>query len=118
MKRLYLTSSTLLLHLGEYPDMGRVVENLVITYSGAQFFWRKGTSEVDCVAIRDDEVVPLESKYKNNIRKKDIKGLLKFMDNFEVKGGLVVTKDREVEEVVDGKHIEFVPLWRWLLEWG
>lgn len=116
MKRLYLTSTTLLLHLWEHPDMGRVVENLVVTNSGARFFWRKGTSEVDCVLVRGDEVIPLESKYRNNIRKKDIKGLLKFMETFSVEKGLVVTKDREGEELVDGKWIVFVPLWKWLLE--
>ena len=116
MKRLYLTSATLLLHLWEHPDMGRVVENLVVTNSGARFFWRKGTSEVDCVLVRGDEVVPLVSRYKNNIRKKDIKGLLKFMETFSVEKGLVVTKDREGEELVDGKWIVFVPLWKWLLE--
>jgi predicted AAA+ superfamily ATPase len=112
MKRLYLTSATLLLHLWEHPDMGRVVENLVVTRSGARFFWRKGTSEVDCVLVRGDEVVPLVSRYKNNIRKKDIKGLLKFMETFSAEKGLVVTKDREGEELVDGKWIVFVPLWK------
>ena len=118
MKRLYLTSSTMLYHLWEHPDIGRVVENLVVNYSGTSFFWRKGISEVDCVVIKNDVVVPLESKYKNNIRKKDIKGLLKFMDVFSVKRGFVVTKDKEGEELIDGKLIVFVPLWKWLLEWG
>ncbi len=68
------------------------------------------------MVVKDDEVVPLESRYKNNIRKKDIKGLLKFMETFSVEKGLVVTKDREGEELVDGKWIVFVPLWKWLLE--
>ncbi len=46
--------------------------------------------------VKDDEVVPLESKYKNNIKKKDMEG----------------------EELIDGKLIVFVPLWKWLLERG
>ncbi len=68
--------------------------------------------------VKDDEVVPLESRYKNNIRKKDIKGLLKFMNIFSVKRGFVVTKDIEGKELIDGKLIVFVPLWKWLLERG
>ena len=48
--------------------------------------------------------------YKNNIRKKDIKGLLKFMDIFSVKRGFVVTKEMGGEELIDGKLIIFVPL--------
>jgi uncharacterized protein len=98
------------------PDIGRVVENLVITHSEAQFLWRKGTSEMDCVLVKDDVVVPLESRYKNNIRKKDIKGLLKFMDVFSIEKGFVVTKELENDELIDGKLIVFVPLWKWLLE--
>jgi len=47
--------------------------------------------------------------------KKHIKGLLKFMDVYSIDNGLVVTKDLEHEELVDGKHIEYVPLWKWLL---
>jgi len=57
------------------------------------------------------------SMYKNNIRKKDIKGLLKFMETFLAEKGVVVTKDREGEELVDGNWIVFVPLWKWLM-WG
>lgn len=61
------------------PDIGRVVENLVITHSEAQ-----------C--------------------------LLKFMDVFSIEKGFVVTKELENDELIDGKLIIFVPLWKWLLE--
>ena len=70
---------------------------------------------MDCVLVRDNKVLPIESKYRNNIMKKHIKGLLKFMDVYSIDNGLVVTKDLEHEELVDGKHIEYVPLWKWLL---
>ena len=40
------------------------------------------------------------------------------MDIFSVKTGFVVTKDLEGEELIDRKLIVFVPLWKWLLEWG
>ncbi len=118
MKRLYLTNSTLLFHLAEYSDFGRIVENLVINSSQAQFFWRKGTSEVDCVLVKNDVIMPVECKYRDNIRKKDIKGLMKFLDKFEIDTGYVVTKDQDLSEIVDDKRIVYIPLWKWLLEYG
>lgn len=118
MKRLYLSNSTLLFHLAEYPDFGRIVENLVINSSQARFFWRKGTAEVDCVLVKNDDIMPIECKYRDNIRKKDIKGLMKFLDKFDVDTGYVVTKDRDLSEIVDDKRIVYIPLWKWLLEYG
>ncbi len=115
MKRLYISNSTLLFHLWEHPDIGRGVENIVINSSNAQFFWRKNTSEVDCILLKDDTIMPIESKYKNNIRKKDIKGLLKFLDKFSVDTGYVVTKDMDTEEMINERRIIFTPLWKWLM---
>ncbi|MBN2488480.1 MAG: ATP-binding protein [Methanosarcinaceae archaeon] len=115
MKRLYLSNSTLLFHLREYPDFGRIAENIVINSAEARFFWRRGTSEVDCIQLKDDQIVPVESKYRNNIQKKDIKGLMKFLEKFSVDTGYVVTKNIEAEERIDDKRIIFIPLWKWLL---
>lgn len=38
------------------------------------------------------------------------------MKRFKISRGLVITEDYETEERVDRKIIEFVPLWKWLLE--
>jgi len=115
MKRLYLTSTTLLFHLCENPDLGRAVENLIINSSKAQFFWRTGSSEVDCVLIEDGSIIPIESKYKDNIQKKERKGLLRFLKEFNIDKGYVVTKDIQKEEKVDRKQIISMPLWKWLM---
>lgn len=117
MKKLYLSSTTLLFHLCEAPDSGRVVENLVINSSKARFFWRRGTSEVDCVLLEDDTIIPLESKYRNNIQKKELKGLIKFLKKFSIEKGYVVTKEIEEELRINGNQIIFLPLWKWLLQW-
>jgi len=57
------------------------------------------------VPVRDEVVVPPESRYKNNIMRKDIKSLLKFMNVFSIEKGFVVTEELEDEELVDGKRI-------------
>ena len=38
------------------------------------------------------------------------------MNHFGLARGTVVTWDEEGEEKVEGKLVEFRPLWRWLLE--
>ena len=108
MKRLYLSSTTLLFRLCEDPDTGRAVENLIINSSNARFFWRKGASEVDCVLSEGDSIIPIESKYKDGIRRNDIKGLLKFLKEFSLDKGCVVTKDMAAEGEIDGKRITFI----------
>jgi predicted AAA+ superfamily ATPase len=117
MKKLYLSSTTLLFHLCESPDQGRVVENLVINSSSAQFFWRRGVSEVDCVLVNDGSIIPLEVKYRNNIQKKEIKGLIKFLKIFSIEKGYVITKYSEEEIMINGSQILFLPLWKWLIQW-
>jgi predicted AAA+ superfamily ATPase len=46
---------------------------------------------------------------------RDIKGLIKFMDQFDVGTGLVITEDYEAEKIDNGRIIRFVPLWKWIL---
>ncbi|AAM06936.1 TPA: ATP-binding protein [Methanosarcina acetivorans] len=114
-KRLYLTSPSLVVDLWEEPEFGRVVENLVVSSSGAKFFWRSGKDEVDCILVRDGEILPIECKYRSSIRKRDLKGLLKFLTAFELSHGYVISEDIESEEIIEGKKISIIPLWRWLL---
>lgn len=116
MKKLYISSTTLLFHLSENQDFGRVVENLVINSSKARFFWRRGTSEVDCILLNEGTTIPFQSKYKNDIKKKELKGLIKFLKEFSVKKGYVITKESDEEVMVDEHQIIFLPLWKWLLQ--
>ena len=47
---------------------------------------------------------------------REVKGLLEAMDQFKIKKGLIITQDLMEHEVINGKQIEFIPLWRWLLD--
>lgn len=90
---------------------------MVINSSKARFFWRRGRSEVDCALIEDGTIIPLESKYRNNIQKKELKGLIKFFKEFSIEKGYVVTKESEEELMINGNQIILLPLWKWLLQW-
>jgi len=50
------------------------------------------------------------------IKEREIKALLKAMEEFKLKESLVITEDYEAEEKFKGKKIRFMPLWKWLLE--
>lgn len=115
LKRLYLSSTTFLFSLSENPEMGRAVENLVVNSSTARFFWRSARHEVDAVLVEGKRIIPVESKYKDTITKKDVKGLLKFMEKYRIAEGHVITETKEKVESIGGKKITHTPLWKWLL---
>jgi hypothetical protein len=76
------------------------------------FYWRTTQGEeVDIVIELFRKPVPIESKYSNDIRRRDLKGLYQFLKEYEESFGIVITKDRfDLRE-----NIIYVPLWLFLL---
>lgn len=93
-----------------HAELSKVIESLIVTQLDCLFFWKR-SHEVDCILIRNKTLIPIEVKYSNNIKEKELKGLLKFMDEFQT-NGIVLTKNVEKSE---GK-IQYVPVWKWLLQ--
>lgn len=58
----------------------------------------------------------LRHRKRRDKKKGEVRGLVEAMKRFKISRGLVITEDYETEERVDRKIIEFVPLWKWLLE--
>jgi predicted AAA+ superfamily ATPase len=107
LKRLYLSDNSIITAFHGPADeafFGRMVENVVINAVGAKFFWRN-RHEVDAVV---DET-PIEVKYQPRILPGDLKGIREFMRKFEVKKGIVVTKDEEREVKFAEGRVRFVP---------
>jgi uncharacterized protein len=98
----------------------KIVENLVFLHIFSLkkrelfpkiFYWLdRSRNEVDMVVTLKNEVVPIEVKYSNEIGKRDLKGMVKFCEEFDTKG-IVVTKDILKEE----GNILFIPAWLFLL---
>lgn len=113
-KKIYVTHPSIAFAvLGYKKDMliekilGQYVESLF----GKRLFWRdKHKNEVDIV-IQNKTIKPLEVKFKNNISKDDLRGLLRFMEVFELKKGIVITKDIFKKEKINNKEISFLPAW-------
>ncbi|MEK6920855.1 MAG: ATP-binding protein [Nanoarchaeota archaeon] len=91
-------------------EMPKIIEALVVTQLNTQFFWKR-THEVDVVLIDRKRLIPLEVKYKDEIRKSELKGLRKFMEEFRTEG-IVATKSLEKKE----RKIQYIPVWKLLLQ--
>ncbi len=78
------------------------------------FYW-KDRVECDIVVQSQNILVPIEVKIRRSFSKKDIGGLLKFMDKFKLKKGIVVSKEKIDISKIDGKSIFFIPYWMFLL---
>ena len=78
------------------------------------YYW-SNTSEVDIVINLNGKILPIEVKYKTEITKRDIAGIEKFMREFKVRQGIIVTKDLLGLERLGENKILFLPLWVFLL---
>jgi len=104
-------------------DAGRLMENVVflkLMRTGAVYYWREGTAEVDFVVQQGLEVTRLvQSCYDLSdpkVRKREEAALVKAMVHFKLGMGTIVTWDEEGERKEGDLVIRYRPLWRWLLE--
>lgn len=110
-------------------DFGKISENIValklLAFHKLQpqteiYYWKNhyGEKEVDFV-IKDGP------KIKNIIqvcwdvscektKRREVNSLIRAMEEFKLKDGLIITEEYENEEEIKGKKIIFISLWRWL----
>ncbi len=87
--------------------MGQFVESAF----AANFFWRdRQKNEVD-VVLENKALFPIKVKFQTQITSSDLKGLCKFMDEFSLEKGMLVTRYIFEKRNIDGKEILFVPAW-------
>lgn len=105
-----LISINLLFHTDEFSQ-SKVFEWLLVNQLKAEFFWRDSyKNEVD-VVLPDKTPAPIEIKYG----KIDMAGLLAFMHKFKITKGYVISKSVEERRTIDGKQINIVPAFKYLL---
>ncbi len=87
---------------------GAVAAHLMSRQSGIASdinYW-KDKYEVDFVYKN----IPIEVKFKNNVKQSDMVGLLRFMEQFQPKHGIVITKDQFMAQ----ENLFFIPAWMFL----
>ncbi len=70
--------------------------------------------EIDLI-LQDKEIIPIEVKYQNQILKKDLFAVNKFLGRFRLNKGIIVTKDLFDRQVINKKKIIFIPAWLFML---
>lgn len=90
----------------------KVFEWLVIMQLKAEFFWRDPyKNEVDAVLV-EKKPLPVEIKYG----KIDTHGIMAFIKKFNIKEGIIITRNKEEKHKANGSEISFIPAFKFLLK--
>ncbi|HLC80549.1 MAG TPA: ATP-binding protein [Candidatus Nanoarchaeia archaeon] len=121
LKRFYLNSTSFFSYLSSGTEESKIVENILAIETGAKFFWRTHSKdEVDFILEEEKNIIPLEVKYKESPRERELKPLAKFCREYGVKKGFMITKGaEEIIKVSWGgweAKIELIPVWKYLIK--
>ena len=102
-------------------NIGFIIENLVGLNCFSQsrkesnnLFYCRINDEVDFI-IKNRKTLPIEVKYRNQIKRKEIKSLLSFLEKRNLTEGLIITKNLYKKETIGKNEIFFIPAWLFLL---
>lgn len=84
------------------------------------YYWKNAQhEEVDFLIKADTKVKELIQVCWDisdmNTKKRELRALLKALEEFNLENGLVITEDFEGEEIIGDKKIRYVSLYKWLL---
>ena len=86
---------------------GSVFETFAVNELNAEFFWRDTyKNEVDII-LKNKEIIPIEIKVSNI----ETKPLNLFISKFKLKGGIILTYDKEETT----GRIKIIPFYKYLL---
>lgn len=102
-------------------NIGRIIENIVFlelrrNYNEICYF--KAKQEVDFLIKNSKGIQLINVSYDINeiaTRKRETIGLFDAMSALKLETGLLITNDTEETIVIEGKTIQVIPLWKWLL---
>ncbi len=131
-KKVYFTDNSFItnLSLRFSKNFGRLYENLVAVElcrkragkPGMEiFYWKDGAGrEIDFVikdGIKIAQLIQVCYDISDpDTKEREVKALLKAGKEIKCKKLLVITDDYSSVEKIGGKKIEFMPIWKWLLE--
>lgn len=107
----------------DHPEIGYIIEGVIHQHllwnqekeRSTVLFWReKNLVEVDAIVRSAKTIIPIEVKYQQHITRKDLVGLLRFMEINNLQQGIVVTKETFEEKKIDEKTLLCVPAWLFL----
>ena len=103
-------------------DAGRLLENAVfaaLKTKGLECYYWKGKRECDFIVKEGkaaSNAIQVSYSLKDaGTRKRELEGLLEAMREFKLKKGTILTHDESKDIAIEGKKIDVVPVWQWLL---
>lgn len=113
LKKFYLASPSFSWALSDFVDKGKLVENFVLSLKNYKFFWRDPYKhEIDFVDVENKEITPIEVKYKEDIREKELKNFLFFSKRFKQKKAILLKKTLDEKKIkIKNLEIKETPLY-------
>jgi len=102
-------------------NRGRFLENIVaveLYRRRVEMFYSKNRHECDFVlkhGTKPDAAIQVCWALNPDNQKREFRGLVEAMRNFNINHGLVLTYDEEGEEEIEGRKVHILPVWKWLL---
>lgn len=103
---------------------GMWLENLVfieLKRRNNEIYYHKKKQECDFIIKKDLKIIGAIQvtkelgEEKSQTREREINGLLEALNIYELKEGLILTEDEEMELKINNKLIKVLPIWKWLL---
>ncbi|MDF3054369.1 MAG: putative ATPase [Gammaproteobacteria bacterium] len=126
-KKLYFIDTKLLKLIGFRPtsDQGRLLENavfLALRQKHTEIFYFSENKECDFIVKCNTGYQAIQvtcSLHDPDTKQREVDGLLEALIFFDLKSGLILTLDEEIEIEItkDHKtyHIHVMPIWKWIL---
>lgn len=105
-------------------DAGKIAENTVFLELKRRgediYYWKdRRQREIDFLIWEGQKIVRAIQVCWSfddvKTKKREIDALIGAMAEFDLKDGLVITEDFEGEEVVDGRRVIYMPMWKWMI---
>ncbi len=102
-------------------NRGQTLENCVfieLKRRQKEVYFYKSKKECDFVIVKGNQVetlIQVTEQLTPQNEKRKIEGILEPMEKFNLKKGIVLTKNQEAERKINGRIIKIMPTWKWLL---
>ncbi|MBI5392333.1 ATP-binding protein [Candidatus Woesearchaeota archaeon] len=105
-------------------NIGRIYENAVFIYLYQKqheiYYYKTDSYEIDFVIKQAAKIkVLIQVCYNLNnpeTRKREVTALIKASKELKCNNLMIITEDKEEEEIIEKKKIKYIPLWKWLLQ--
>jgi len=101
-------------------DYGKLLENLVFIELKRRFrdiYYHKDRYECDFIVLEINRItgaIQVTASLKRN-KSREYEGLLEALTKYNLDEGLILTDDEDFEDIVEGRKIRVMPVWKWLL---